>query len=166
MRRKLTTPDLPADDLPDLTDQQRKFVEGLLSGKRASDAYRAAYNCENMLPNSIWCAASKLRADANVAQWLAAARKAGLGEAVVTLQSHLGELERLREIAIESGNVGAAVQAEQLRGKVGGHYVEQYRDLTRDPADILREIAAANPSLAAKLAAEQGIEWNERPTAH
>lgn len=149
-----------AIELPDLTAQQQKFVEGILSGKTASDAYRAAYDCSNMLNNSIWCAASKLRSEAKVEQWIAQARIAGLGSASVTFEGHIRELERLKEIALKSGNIGAAVQAEQIRGKAAGHHVDQIRDVTDrfDPVQTIREIAAHSPELAASLAAQHGIE--------
>src|SRR5690242_15618370 len=117
MRRKLTDALAEGEELPELTEQQMHFVECLLAGKSASDAYRESYNTSDCTNRSIWALASRLRADVNVASWLSAARKAGLGRAAVTLEGHLAELERLREIALETGNVGAAVQAEQLRGK-------------------------------------------------
>lgn len=167
MRRKIAEPIEAGAELPELTDHQRKFVEGILAGKTASDAYRCAYDCSNSKDTSIWSRASELRADSKVEVWLSAARKAGLGHTVVTLQGHIAELERLREIALETGNVGAAVQAEQLRGKAQGHYVERLEVSAADPLDTLRQIASVSPQLAAQLAAAQGIEWQETsPTAH
>lgn len=162
MRRKISNKQLNdiAADLPDLTEQQRKFVEGVLMGKKSSDAYRAAYDCSGSQKNTIWANASRLANDANVSAWIAAARKAHEGNAVVTLENHLNELERLKEIALETGNVGAAVQAEQLRGKVAGHYTERLDLHIDDPLQSLREIAAFAPELAAKLAKEQNIAWD------
>lgn len=154
MRRKITDGE-EKEDLPELTEQQRNFVEGILAGKTASDAYRAAYDCSNSMDRTVWANASRLRNDADVAAWLSAARKAGLGRATVTLEGHISELERLREIALDTGNVGAAVQAEQLRGKAAGHYVDQVRDLTEDPQKTLREIAELiGDEAASKLASD------------
>lgn len=171
-RRKITegVEPLDASDLPDLTPQQLKFVEGILAGKTASDAYRAAYDCSNSGRNTVWVESSRLRSHPNVALWLAAARKAHLGTAVLTKDMHLQELERLREIALDSGNVGAAVQAEQIRGKVAGHHIERIQDVTDelDPVATLRQIEKINPDLAASLAAQHGIEWRkpDGETAH
>lgn len=160
-RRKLTDALEDGEELPDLTDQQMHFVECLLAGKSASDAYRAAYNTQNCTNRTIWAAASRLRADCNVATWLSAARKAGLGRAAVTLEGHVAELERLREIALETGNVGAAVQAEQLRGKASGHYTENLRLEVTDPVNILDQIRKENPALADMLANEHmGAEYH------
>ena len=36
------------DELPTLTPKQNAFVNALLQGKTASDAYREAYNCEKI----------------------------------------------------------------------------------------------------------------------
>lgn len=146
-----------AVDLPDLTPNQYAFVEGLLAGKTASDSYRAAYSCENASDRTIWAEASRLRNCPKVSAWLTAARQAHLGKATVTLDEHLRELERLKEIAISTGNVGAAVQAEQLRGKAAGHYVEQVADVTIDPIRTLQEIAELSPELADALAKHHGI---------
>lgn len=161
MSQRKITQGVDASELPELTGQQREFVRHILAGKTASDAYRAAYDASNMLPNSVWCEASKLRSNASVAQWLSAARQAHLGTAVITKDQHLQELERLREIALASGNVGAAVLAETTRGKVAGHHIERIEDVTQrtDPIATLKEIAIINPDLAAALAQQEGIPW-------
>lgn len=161
MRRKLTDALEEGEELPDLTDQQMRFVECLLAGKSASDAYRESYNTANCTDRTIWAAASRLRADSKVATWLSAARKAGLGRAAVTLEGHLAELERLREIALETGNVGAAVQAEQLRGKASNHYSENINLTHKAPENVLDEIRKLNPALADQLANEHlGAEYH------
>lgn len=162
-RRKITEGiAVAAVELPDLTEKQQKFVEGLLAGKSGADAYRAAYDCSDMLSSTVIASASRLRANPNIGAWLSAARIAGLGSASVTYESHLRELERLKELALNAGNLGAAVQAEQIRGKVAGHHVEQVRDVTDrfDPAQTIREIAVHSPELAASLAAANGITFD------
>lgn len=156
-QRKLTAAAKPDDELPDLTPQQAKFVERILLGDCASDAYRKAYNCDKSKTNSIWASASKLRSNAKVSLWLSAARKAKLGSASVTLEGHVTELERLREIAIESGNVGAAVQAENYRGRASGLYVDQRIITIQDPADTLRAIADVCPEIAQQIAEQMRL---------
>jgi hypothetical protein len=169
-QRKLTEPQGEIE-LPDLTPSQAKYVEGLLSGRMTDkDAYKAAYNTENMGENSISVEAARLKVHPKIALTLAALRKGGLGAAIVTLEGHLQELERLKAIAIETGNVGAAVQAEQLRGKAAGHYVDKIQDVTRenDVHSTLKQIAAVSPDLAQQLASQHGIAWtaDEAATKH
>lgn len=167
--RKSRALSLDADNLPDLTPQQQEFVRHLLAGKTGADAYRAAYDTSAMLPNTVIACASRLRSNPSVSAWLSAARQAHLGTAVLTKEAHIAELERLRELALETGNLGAAVQAEQLRGKVAGHHVEKIQDVTTyDPVDTLKEIAQTSPDLAAQLAHQHGIPWttDEAVTKH
>ena len=169
MARRKITPGVDASDLPDLTPQQMKFVEGIIAGQTASDAYRGAYDVSNTSDRSIWALASRLRANVSVASWIDAIKAAGFGRVSCTYDEHMTELARLRGVAERTGNIGAAVQAEQLRGKVAGHYVDQVKDLTPVSAvDTLKDIAQHSPDLAAALAAQYNIEWAkpEAETAH
>ncbi len=162
-RRKITQPasleDLnAADDLPDLTANQMGYVHAVCSGMSGADALRASRDVSGWSNVSIWAEVSKLNAHPSIRLWLSAARKACLGSAVLTKDGHLQQLERLREIALDTGNVGAAVQAEQIRGKVAGHQVERYEDMTPiDPKVTLEELARISPQAAQALAAAAGI---------
>lgn len=156
----------PVEDLPDLTPQQFAFVQGLLAGKSASDAYRAAYDCSSMAPESVWSLASRLRANVKVASWLTAARVALMGKGTVTLEDHCLELARLRELAVAEGKVNGAVAAEIARGRASGLYVEQYRDLTGqdDPVTLLNRLAEISPEFASIVAQKHGIDWRAPST--
>jgi hypothetical protein len=58
---KMTTNgDSSPEDLPPLTSKQQDFVHALLRGKTAADAYREAYNTENMSNAAVWVEASRL----------------------------------------------------------------------------------------------------------
>lgn len=96
-----------------------------------------------MAANSLWVAASRLRSDAKVALWLRHYQLAALQEGTLTLQSHLGELTRLRERALEAEQVAAAVQAEHYRGKAAGLYEDRLR-LSSGPSDahLIKSIRA------------------------
>ena len=157
--------EIASDDLealPQLTDQQNKFVELLLGGATASDAYRGAYNTSNMKPNTIWSSASILKSDPKVSAWVDAAKMAAVKHAKCTYEGHLTELERLKTIAVRSGNIGAAVQAEQLRGKASGFYVDYRADVTpRTPLDNLKEIAKVSPEIAKALAEQAGFTMEQ-----
>lgn len=143
-------------DLPELTDKQYNFVKGILSGLTASDAYRQSYDCRNTSAPAIHVAASRLKTDAKIALWLAMARQHALDSATVTLEGHTAELERLKALALEKDNYGAAVKAEELRGKANGLYVDKHEDVTPKQAtqDILKELEQINPQLAQLLRTE------------
>lgn len=138
-RRKQTEAlDPDTEGLPALTDKQLAFVMAMLEGMSASDAYRKAYGAEKMQPQTIWSKASALKANGKVRVWLARARAEASDKGAYTLAEHVAELDRLKTVAEESGNIGAAVQAEQLKGKVLGYHIERREDVTnRDPAAIL-----------------------------
>lgn len=153
-RQKLTAPSAsdPSADLPDLTPKQTHFVECILAGKTATEAYRTAYDCADSSNKVIWNHACKVMANGDVRVWLSAARKANLDTGRITLDSHQSELARLREIALDTGNVGAAVQAEISRGKAQGLYIERFEDVTaRDPIETIKAIQAVDPALAKML---------------
>lgn len=153
-----------AVDLPELTDKQRRFVDAVIAGKTGADAVRIATDTSAWSQEAIWAEATKLRNNPSVRLWLAAARKSCLGASSLTLQGHLDELERIKEIALEKGNIGAAVAAEQSRGKAVGLYVEQHRDVTEhDPVATLNEIArTAGADTAERLARENNIPWSRQ----
>ena len=58
-----------------LTAKQEAFAQAIASGKTQADAYRGAYDAENMKENSVWTNASKLMSDAKVAQRVEELRK-------------------------------------------------------------------------------------------
>lgn len=152
------------DSLPSLTDKQSKFVTAILAGKSGADAVRELTDTSTWLPESIWSEATKLRNNPSVRLWLRAARKSNMGAKTLTLDNHLRELERLKEIAVETGNVGAAVKAEESRGRAAGLYVEKHQDVTEhNPERTLREIAEHDPTLAESLARQHGIPWSAKP---
>lgn len=162
-RRKITDTE---EDLPDLTPMQMKFCEGVLAGLSNRKAYKAAYGAGSMSNASIDVNASRLRHNAKIALWLDAARYEMLKSHACTLEGHLAELQSLKAIAVRTGNIGAAVQAEQLRGKAAGHYVELHADVSFDPARTLKQIAELEPELARKLAQKHNIPLDQlEPTA-
>jgi phage terminase small subunit len=92
--------DTRLDDLPTLTPKQTAFVSALLEGKTAADAYRSAYNCENMSPGAIAVEASRLRRCPKISLCLRHYQRIGFDQARITAENHLAELARAREEAI------------------------------------------------------------------
>lgn len=163
MRRKITELEKLADDLPDLTEQQMRFVEGILSGKNGTDAYKAAYDCSNMQPSTIWAVASRLRNNSKVGAWISAARIAELGSSKITFDRWIQRLDAHVQRCISSGNHGAAVQAENIIGKAMGFLAEKVDVTVTDFREELRAMVAKDPELEAVAQAyadENGITWN------
>jgi phage terminase small subunit len=116
-----------------LTPKQEKFCLEFIQCGNAAEAYRRAYNTERMKPESIWVNSSKLMADANVAQRVAELRNQAAQKAMVTLESHLADLARLRDLAEEDGQFSAAITAEISRGKAVGLYTERLKQEVSGP---------------------------------
>jgi len=117
--------DQEAEGLPELTSKQLSFVEGIRQGKTATDAYKAAYDCENMSPKSIWAESGKMKVNPTIAPWLSYVQRETITAANYTHEQFLAELEELRELSVKSGNMGAAVNATVNKGKSAGHMTEK-----------------------------------------
>lgn len=148
-------------DLPELTPNRMSFVKAILQGMTASDAYRHSYDTENWSDEAIWVEASRTKSDPKVALWLATARREGLANTVITLESHVSELDSLKQEARQAGAYGAAIKAEELKGRANGLYVERIK--TEDGTEIslinaLAKLQASEPALATAIAQSMGLE--------
>ena len=109
-----------------LTPKQEAFAQAIVTGVNQSDAYRAAYKVRpGTKAESVNVAASKLMADAKVTQRVAELREPIAKKAQMTLESHLEDLQRLRNMAVKAEQFGAAITAEVARGKAAGIVVEK-----------------------------------------
>jgi phage terminase small subunit len=141
---------MKTSDLPRLTLKQRKWVQGVQDGLNQSDAYRKAYDAENMKPEAIWVAASRLASEPKVALWLERMKEGQFKKIVITRDSHLKRLAELSTAAQAAGQYGPAVTAAKLQGDVTGLYVSRVlMDLApKSPAELERELAKVRESLA------------------
>lgn len=128
--------------LPKLTCKQESFVRYLLDGKQPKEAYRLAYDCRRMKETSIAVGSCQLRAEPKIAQTIRYYQRIGLDSAKVSIENHLAELARGREIAYDLGQASAGIQAEHYRGRVSGLYNDKF-SLTVGPSDdlLLAQIA-------------------------
>lgn len=126
MAQQLKTQPAEAADLPELTSQQMLFAEGVaLQGLTATQAYKNAYKTEGYGNNSLWVQASRQKTDPKISLWIFALREAAGYSPECSVEQHQTRLNELGYRAERDGNYGAAVQAEQLRGKVAGHYADK-----------------------------------------
>lgn len=162
-RRKPTRLQAVADpdlNLPALTVKQETFVNHILAGKTAREAYRLAFNCSKMNEGSIAVQSSKTLRDPQIAQSIRSRQRIGLEEAAITQANHLAELARLRELAVENTQISAGVQAEHYRGRVAGLYNDKLT-LQVGPTDqvLLAQIASLlGNDMAQALGNAIGIE--------
>jgi len=108
-----------------LTQKQENFCIAYIETGNASEAYRRAYDAENMKPETVTKRASEMLIDGNIAGRVAELRAPVIAKAQITLEQHLDDLKRLRDLAEAAAKFGPAVQAEMARGKASGLYVDK-----------------------------------------
>ena len=111
-------------ELKKLTQAQENFARLYVELGNAAEAYRQAYpKSQKWKDSAVWSQSSQLAANSQVSQRVSILRQEAQAKTIITLESHLNELELLREMAKEQGNINAAIQAEVSRGKAKGLYV-------------------------------------------
>ena len=103
-----------------LTDKQEKFAQGIAKGLTQADAYRDAYDCENMKPESIWCNASQLASDTKVMQRIDELKERALKRFDITVDDLIFELEEAREMGKLNSQPSAMVSASMGKAKLLG----------------------------------------------
>jgi len=83
-----------------------------------------------MLPNTINRKAHDLINNGKIAARIEELRAPIVERVRITLESHLDELERLKDIALQKDNINAALTAEMGRAKAAGLYVTKVESKT------------------------------------
>jgi hypothetical protein len=150
-------------ELPELTPQQMEFVTQIQGGKSASDAYRIAYNTENMLERTIWANASRLKSHSKIAAWLNIVKREQLTASRYTLDDHIKELTEAQEIAKEKGQIGPMVAAIEKKGRALGLYIEKHEDINQgSDVDMIEAIGQIfGKELANEAARRLGYDVKE-----
>lgn len=126
--------------MPGLSPQRERFAQAVASGMNQSDAYRAAYKVrEGTKLVSVNQNASRLMADVNVMSRVAELRAPAAKKATITLESHLADLQRLRNMAVKEKQFSAAITAEVARGKAAGVHIER-ADITNSDGSLRPQI--------------------------
>ena len=116
-----------------LTGKQSAFVQAVLKGANQSDAYREAYNAENMSDSTVWNEASKLFANPKVSARIKAGQRRQEAAAVHSGLSLRQHVEReLYALSTKADTDQARLRALELLGKTEkcGIFVERTADVT------------------------------------
>ena len=128
-----------------LTAKQEAFCIAYLETGNASEAYRRAYDTSKMSHETIAKRACELLKNGKIAGRISELRAPAVKNAQITLEQHLRDLERLRDLAESSEKYGPAIQAEMARGKASGLYVDKVEmNLTGSLADRLARARKRN----------------------
>lgn len=128
-----------------LTAKQEAFAQGVSQGKTLADAYRDAYDCENMKDASIWTEASKLMDNPKVTRRVSAIQTA-TEEKTLHDQARLRRLvlERLYEESANAESDSARIRALELLGKSIAMFTDKLEQETKERSadEIERELIA------------------------
>jgi phage terminase small subunit len=100
-----------------MTPKQEEFARAFVETGNASEAYRRAYNAENMKRESIAVEACKLLDDPNVSQMVEALKEEALQRHRLTVDDLLRELEEARMAAYQQEKPQAAAMVAASMGK-------------------------------------------------
>lgn len=107
-----------------LTSKQEDFAQAIADGMTQADAYRAAYDTKRMKDSSIHCNASKLMADAKVAQRVAALKAKMAEKALWTREMSVKALVGAYKEGNASVKVSAVKELNVMHGYNAPHKVE------------------------------------------
>lgn len=149
-----------------LTGKQEKFARLLAEGELPQySCYLEAGYTENSSMDSIRVNACQLAAYAKIIQRVQELKDKAAQASVETAQSHAKELDRLKELALGAStptgtgentvlkptpNYGAAIRAQELKGKVLGLYIDRISNETIEKVsdeELAKQLADDNPQL-------------------
>lgn len=108
-----------------LTQKQENFCLAYIETGNASEAYRRAYDAGESSDTTVNRKAKEMMDNGKISARIAELRAPVIAKAQITLEQHLADLKRLRDLAEASEKFGPAVQAEMARGKASGLYVDK-----------------------------------------
>lgn len=141
-----------SNELPKLQTKQQNFVMHYVANgmDKPSEAYLFAYDCENMSKEAIAVEAQKLLKNPKVTLWVNYAKenfqKTATDELKYSLIDCFNEIDDMKKKALkcsdkyDNPNVGVALKAVELKGKLAGHFVEKHQVTGENLADVLSEL--------------------------
>lgn len=104
-----------------LTAKQEQFCLNIVQGMTQADAYRSAYDTENMLDKTIIEEASRMMSDCNIATRVKELRDEVAKHSIMTAQERLEWLSGL--IKSENETTGDKLKASDQMNKMQGEYI-------------------------------------------
>ena len=109
-----------------LTAKQEALCQAYIEcGGNQSEAYRRAYNAENMKPKSVWEAASALFSDIKVSTRVIELQAIHAERHNVTIDTITNELDTVKELAMAEKQPAAATSAIMGKAKIHGLIVDK-----------------------------------------
>ena len=113
-----------------LTTKQEKFAQAVASGMTQADAYRHAYNAENMADSTIHEEASRTANDRKVSARIKALQESAAIDALWSLGLSIKTKRQALKIAIDKKDSRAIIQASEALDKLCGLEPARKVDIT------------------------------------
>jgi hypothetical protein len=113
-----------------LTPKREKFAQAVASGMTKADAYRHAYNAENMADSTIWSRASELAADGKVSGRIKALQESAAIDTLWSLELSIKSKRQALKIGIDKGDSRAIIQASESLDRLCGFEPPKRVDVT------------------------------------
>jgi phage terminase small subunit len=126
-----------------ITPKQLKWSARFMECGNATQAYADAYECGNMSRAAIQTEAARLVAHPAISLHLEMERQRIADESLVTVAGVVSDLYRLRDLAEASGNMSAAVRAQELIGKTIAAFTDKTETAETHEDRLEARIAAA-----------------------
>lgn len=151
------------DSLPELSPQERMFVELLMFDPsvdgNATEAYKRSFNTQ-ATQASIHVLASRLKGTQRVKDWLSYLTAQAADRIDQSRERYAAELKGIIHRAEQAGNYGAAMSGVKLLGSVYGHLnsdAKNPRDRAQDLQDLVWMYNNVDKETALKIAKETGL---------
>jgi len=133
-------------ELPKLTDKQQQFVlRYAINGNNGAEAYRFAYDCEGSSEATINSEVNKILKNPKITLWLNQAesnvQQVFKDEIKYSAKDCFDELAEVQERAKKrGGNYQHELKAIELKGKLGGLFVDKHQVTGGGLADVLDKL--------------------------
>lgn len=133
-------------ELPQLTTKQQQFVlRYAINGNNGAEAYRFAYDCEGSNEATINSEVNKLLKNPKITLWLNQAecnvQQVFKDEIKYSAKDCFDELDEVRKRAKKNGgNYQHELKAIELKGKLGGLFVDKHAVASCNLADVLDKL--------------------------
>ncbi len=121
-----------------LTPKQETFARAYLERGNASEAYRRSYDAARMKPTTVNESASRFLGNPAVAARLRALQAAAAQAHEITVEERVRTYTELARLALEQGDLGAAVRGQDSITKIAGLFAENRRNDRDAVAELLR----------------------------
>jgi hypothetical protein len=131
-----------------LTPKQEAFARAYLECGNASEAYRRSYDAARMKPTTVNESASRLLGNPAVAARVRALQAVTAQAHAITVEERVRTYTQLARLALERGDLGTAVRAQDSITRIAGLFAENRRNERDAVAELPRELRDQLAALA------------------